>query len=98
MALTAPHEWPYSMRDAIILICSVTLGGVTAALLQMQLAHTLSPAIARDMAVAAGTAITGAAHARLSHGHNWISVVAGFAVSAPIVYCVMRGIHAILGS
>ncbi|MDQ6830040.1 MAG: hypothetical protein M3081_14380 [Gemmatimonadota bacterium] len=96
--MTGPHERPYSIRDAVILVCAVTLGGIAAALLQMRLTSVLSAGVARDIAVAAGTAITGATHGRLSHRHNWWSVLAGFAVSAPIVYCVMRAVHAAFGS
>lgn len=83
-------------RDEAIFLASVligTIGGIIAGQLTL---HWTGTGVARNVALAVATTLTGAAHARLVHHRTVRSLLPSVMVGAPLAYLVMHGIHALL--
>ena len=84
--------------DLTLFACAV-LVGTSGGILSRQFVLTwLGSAAAANAALAVGTTLTGATHARLVHRKPFGDLVPQILVGAPVAYGAMRAIHALLGS
>ena len=71
-----------------------SLGGLIAA---AELGRWLQTVATGNLALAIGTTLTGAAHARLVHGQSMRSLAPRVVLALPIAYGVMHEVHRLLG-
>jgi hypothetical protein len=86
------------VRDLFLLVCTVTVGAVSAVGSQQLLLHVASPRLAYNVSLALATSCSSAAHARLVHRRPIRSVLPGIAAGAPVAYAAMRMVHFLLGA
>lgn len=84
-----------AVRELTSFIAAVFIGSL-AGLISGHLLRSVGPAAATNVALAVGTTLTGATHARLIHGQSIPSLVPRVLVAAPLAYGVMLGVHRLL--
>lgn len=93
----APAHRPHPrIRELASFIAAVFIGSVGGLISGRLLLPSVGPAAAGNVALAVGTTLTGATHARLIHGQSLPSLVPRILVAAPLAYGVMLGVHRLL--
>jgi hypothetical protein len=82
--------------ELVAFLVAVMVGSVGGLIAGRLLASAMPGAAEGTSALAVGTTLTGAAHARLVHGRSIPSLAPRVVVAAPLAYLVMHGVHRLL--
>lgn len=85
-----PRELGSELLAFVVAVFVGSLGGLATGQL---LSGWAGATAAGAAALAAGTTLTGAAHARLVHGQSLRALIPRVVVAAPLAYIVMYGVH-----
>jgi hypothetical protein len=96
MAELDPPRHPLA-RELGGFLAAVTVGSLAGLLAGQLLGPRLGAEAASNMAIAVGTTLTAATHARVIHGLGLRALVPRVLMAAPLAYLVMRGVHALAG-
>jgi hypothetical protein len=88
---------PRLTRELAGFLAAVFVGSLGGLLTARLLAGPMGTTEAGTLAIAAGTTLTAATHARLIHGLPYRALVPRVLLAAPLAYLVMRGVHVVLG-
>jgi len=90
----ATHPLTRELGGFLAAVFVGSLGGLLAGQL---LAGWMGPGGSGSLAIALGTTLTAATHARLIHGLRYRSLLPRVLLAVPLAYVVMRGVHGLLG-
>jgi hypothetical protein len=91
---SVPHPLARELGGFLAAVFVGSLGGL---LVGQLVARWTGVTAAGSLAIAAGTTLTAATHARLIHGLALRALVPRMLLAAPLAYLVMRGVHGLLG-
>jgi hypothetical protein len=96
--MTEPDGTPHPLaREAGGFLTAVFVGSLGGLLAGQLLTRWADPATAGNLALALGTTLTAATHARLVHGLHGRALLPRVLLAAPLAYAVMHVVHGVLG-